>query len=439
MDNKEGPFTPVPDKPDTTAPQAESAVSQQSEPAPKKPGFFSRLLGLGPDEPLPPVSQPENPSTPQDATKPDGDPQIPVEQSTDPANINPTESVTAPTDTNEASSAISETKTKDERNQIDTEDAIVPSSQIDTAEEPSKTQEPEDTTETDKEDPSKPNNENSIPEVSESSTPSDDIKTNEELPQEAEVTPDEESENTQTDTFVPTDTTGNADDLQDVETIQKEATKPEPEENVASDEEKENIEINKDTPTQELRGGQDDTTETLRQAGEKAYKATLGDDKGEINYADALENINQMMETVDRIEDENTKSDARAVMNDALMGVLFNILKTNNDPEKHTKIWELYEKMTDKSKADAIMGYSALKETDKGKGEKFAEMITDAELKKKVQDEMKNGDSIPLRILRKELWDQADTQSEGCMKSILPEDVTEVLHDSSSAKMPTAA
>lgn len=414
MEGKEAPFKPVPEenkKPEIPAdvqspvdskPTGETTTTQPK--SKEKPGFFGRLFGLGqeeqpaqPAEPTPETEQPqssvENDVNTQEDPRPEDHTSSWVaeksEEVSEEDNASDIQDSPKSSEINEANE-VSEQKNEqqvEKEPELDTQDAIMPESENEKADENT-----------------------SAEEKQEQPSPVEDVKTEDQ---------DTTEETKQEDTTNPAINEGKAEE------------KETPEE-----EEQQDMKTKEQSDSNE---GDAASTDTLRQTGEHAYKATVSNEKGEINYEEAQNQINKMTESIASITDEQAKKDAQEIKDNTLMGVLLNVLKTNNDLEKNEKIAEMYEKMTDKSKADAIMGYSALKAIGSDKAQEFVDMITDTDLKDKVQTEIEKGDTIPLRILRKELWDQASKQSEESMQSILPKETINNSPTSSEDTLPKAA
>lgn len=429
MDNKEGPFKPVPEgnnaqeNPAATPPTAENKPMQEATAQPpkakEKTGFFGRLFGFGQEEqPAPPTPETKQPEAhaedkanttenplPEDHTsswvpeKKDKSPEIPADNASETSTSKEGEIQ------NEEIAQKAEPQ-GDKEPELDTQDAIIPASEKE-----------ETDTKTD------------VEEHQEQPSPVEDLKVADEDKKEeinegneTIADPEEKQQDIETqDAVIPTDDTGKSDgEMKEEKTEDQDKDAETNMSDIPMKEENDGQEPQIDTPTNEETATADD--DTIREAGEKAYKATISNEKGEIDYAEAQNQITTLTEQIEAITDEGAKKNAESIKDDTLISVLFNVLKTNNDPEKNAKIAELHEKMTDKAKADAIVGYSALKAIGTDKAQEFVDMITDAELKEKIQTEIKAGDSIPLRVLRKELWDQVSTLGEESKKTIISSD-----------------
>ncbi len=165
--------------------------------------------------------------------------------------------------------------------------------------------------------------------------------------------------------------------------------------------------------------GETDNVVRVGQLSEQAIKANFVPLHTETNYKKVKEYINKLGEVTNEITETPIKAEANTIKDATVAGVMMNVLKTNDDPEREIKMRELRTEMTTKSKVDTIMAYSALKNIGTDKGQGYVDMITDPTLKADIQKKIDSKtDNVQLRIQRKELWDTAtaDVQN-GILKS----------------------
>ncbi len=382
MDNKEGPFIPVPPEQKTvenisqTQPPAET-----SNPAPKpaeKKGFLGRLFGgFMPEDTANPTSEVSaTVLSPEKEIAPASDKS---NQSEKPEDVAEKVDATAQDIKEEV---VQSSENEKETPEIDTQDAIIPESK-----------QKESTIE---------NDPHALDAQATNEEPTEEGKDeNIEPPASVVTSPPNAEEETKE---------GGKNDEKTDDTDEKPFEEEKSPEDVSEDSTDGQPKSEGDKTDEQPQGERVAEVEALAK---QAMEIKFEEENAEKGYNEAKEYIQKMKQIAESITDESAKTEIIQKIDAVTEKIMFNVLKTNNDTQKDEKIKELYTEMPTKSNVDSIMAYSALKNIGTDKGQGYVDMITDGELKADIQKKIDQGeDTIEIRSQRKDLWDQASKHAE---------------------------